>query len=192
MMLLTSYCVVLVPLLDRLPSHVQGFKCHWSSHRLLLQLACLPGWPATQGVIYNWLLFFVSTRHSFTLSCHQFHKKNLFMFKNFKSKGFIWTFSSCELFFLQVNYTELGQICNLWRNYDDIEDSWDSVLGIIDWFFDNQDALVPAAGPGKWNDPDMVCLADIWTDQIFTFTHLFTEGLPERLSSRWVEDRKNT
>ena len=61
-------------------------------------------------------------------------------------------------FFLQVNYTLLGEICNLWRNYDDIQDSWDSVQDITDWFFDNQEILQPEAGPGRWNDPDMVCL----------------------------------
>uniref|UniRef100_A0A8C7PFR8 Alpha galactosidase A C-terminal domain-containing protein n=1 Tax=Oncorhynchus mykiss TaxID=8022 RepID=A0A8C7PFR8_ONCMY len=37
-----------------------------------------------------------------------------------------------------VNYTLLGEICNLWRNYDDTQDSWDSVQDITDWFFDNQ------------------------------------------------------
>ncbi|KAK5880107.1 hypothetical protein CesoFtcFv8_023168 [Champsocephalus esox] len=60
----------------------------------------------------------------------------------------------------KVNYTQLGEICNLWRNYGDIQDSWDSVLNIINWFFDNQDVLVSAAGPGKWNDPDMLIAGD--------------------------------
>ncbi|XP_043931266.1 alpha-N-acetylgalactosaminidase [Protopterus annectens] len=60
----------------------------------------------------------------------------------------------------KVNYTFLGDICNLWRNYDDIQDSWDSVLEIIDWFFGNQDNLQPFAGPGKWNDPDMLIVGD--------------------------------
>lgn len=46
-MLLIRSCFTLVPLLDRLPSHVKGFKCYGPSHWLLLQLACLPGWPAT-------------------------------------------------------------------------------------------------------------------------------------------------
>lgn len=55
-----------------------------------------------------------------------------------------------------MNYTLLAEICNLWRNYDDIQDSWSSVLSILDWFVDNQDILQPAAGPGHWNDPDMV------------------------------------
>ncbi|KAF7666556.1 hypothetical protein LDENG_00101500 [Lucifuga dentata] len=60
----------------------------------------------------------------------------------------------------KVNYTQLGEICNLWRNYGDIQDSWDSVLNIINWFLENQDVLVPAAGPGSWNDPDMLILGD--------------------------------
>ncbi|KAF3849758.1 hypothetical protein F7725_019477 [Dissostichus mawsoni] len=60
----------------------------------------------------------------------------------------------------KVNYTQLGEICNLWRNYGDIQDSWDSVLKIINWFFENQDVLVSAAGPGKWNDPDMLIAGD--------------------------------
>uniref|UniRef100_A0A8C8CIP9 Alpha-galactosidase n=1 Tax=Oncorhynchus tshawytscha TaxID=74940 RepID=A0A8C8CIP9_ONCTS len=60
-------------------------------------------------------------------------------------------------FFLQVNYTLLGEICNIWRNYDDTQDSWDIVQDITDWFFDNQEILQPEAGPGRWNDPDMVC-----------------------------------
>ncbi|KAA0720854.1 Alpha-N-acetylgalactosaminidase [Triplophysa tibetana] len=60
----------------------------------------------------------------------------------------------------KVNYTLLGEICNLWRNYGDIQDSWDSVLSIVDWFFNNQDELQPAAGPGQWNDPDMLVIGD--------------------------------
>ncbi|XP_034143784.1 alpha-N-acetylgalactosaminidase [Esox lucius] len=60
----------------------------------------------------------------------------------------------------KVNYTQLGEICNLWRNYGDIQDSWSSVLTIADWFFNNQDILQPAAGPGRWNDPDMLVVGD--------------------------------
>ncbi|XP_028281345.1 alpha-N-acetylgalactosaminidase-like [Parambassis ranga] len=59
-----------------------------------------------------------------------------------------------------VNYTLMGNICNLWRNYFDIQDSWDSLQGIVDWFFNNQDDLQPAAGPGQWNDPDMLIIGN--------------------------------
>lgn len=55
-----------------------------------------------------------------------------------------------------MDYSLLAEICNLWRNYDDIQDSWKSVLSILDWFVDHQDILQPVAGPGHWNDPDMV------------------------------------
>lgn len=60
----------------------------------------------------------------------------------------------------KINYTLLGEICNQWRNYDDIEDSWQSVLSIVDWFFGNQDQLQPVAGPGHWNDPDMLIIGN--------------------------------
>ncbi|XP_022609136.1 alpha-N-acetylgalactosaminidase-like isoform X2 [Seriola dumerili] len=59
-----------------------------------------------------------------------------------------------------VNYSLLGEICHLWRNYDDIQDSWDSVQGIVNWFSNNQDDLQPAAGPGRWNDPDMLIIGN--------------------------------
>lgn len=60
----------------------------------------------------------------------------------------------------KVNYTLLMEICNLWRNYGDISDSWDSVRGIMDWFSNNQRSLQPAGGPGHWNDPDMLIIGD--------------------------------
>lgn len=56
----------------------------------------------------------------------------------------------------QVNYTLLGEICNVWRNYGDIQDDWDDILDISKWWGDHADVLVKAAGPGKWNDPDML------------------------------------
>jgi alpha-N-acetylgalactosaminidase len=37
-----------------------------------------------------------------------------------------------------------------------LKDSWQSVTAIIDYYGDNQDTLIPLAGPGHWNDPDMV------------------------------------
>lgn len=57
---------------------------------------------------------------------------------------------------MQPNYTAIVHHCNMWRNFDDIQDSWASVESIIDYYGNNQDAIVPNAGPGHWNDPDMV------------------------------------
>lgn len=57
---------------------------------------------------------------------------------------------------MQPNYSKIAENCNLWRNYADISDSWDSVLGIIEHYATIQDMIQPFAGPGHWNDPDMV------------------------------------
>ncbi|XP_057661411.1 alpha-N-acetylgalactosaminidase-like isoform X2 [Diorhabda carinulata] len=64
---------------------------------------------------------------------------------------------------MESNYTALAQTCNLWRNWDDIDDSWESVSEIISWFSTNQDRLAPFSGPGHWNDPDMRNKINIWT-----------------------------
>lgn len=50
----------------------------------------------------------------------------------------------------------MAKHCNLWRNYDDIQDSYSSVTNIMDYFAIKQDFWQPYAGPGHWNDPDMV------------------------------------
>ena len=63
-----------------------------------------------------------------------------------------------SFYFFQPNYTSIINSCNLWRNFDDIQDSWQSVASVIDYYGDNQDVIIANAGPGHWNDPDMVRL----------------------------------
>ncbi|XP_037947115.1 alpha-N-acetylgalactosaminidase-like [Teleopsis dalmanni] len=58
------------------------------------------------------------------------------------------------------NYEALKEHCNLWRNWDDIDDSFESVAHIMDYFSKNQDRIQPHAGPGHWNDPDMLILGN--------------------------------
>ncbi|XP_034545588.1 alpha-galactosidase A isoform X2 [Notolabrus celidotus] len=58
--------------------------------------------------------------------------------------------------FRQPNYTAIRETCNHWRNYADVYDSWNSVKSILDWTSSHQDIIVPSAGPGGWNDPDML------------------------------------
>ena len=55
-------------------------------------------------------------------------------------------------------YPVMQKYCNLWRNWDDISDSWDSVVSIMNWWGDNGPTLVKYAGPGSWNDPDMLII----------------------------------
>lgn len=56
------------------------------------------------------------------------------------------------------NHTLASETCNQWRNYNDIQDDWGSVNGIVDWMVANQDVTTAAAGPGHWNDPDMLVI----------------------------------
>ncbi|KAJ8718023.1 hypothetical protein PYW07_005953 [Mythimna separata] len=58
------------------------------------------------------------------------------------------------------DYGSIAEHCNMWRNWDDIEDSWASLTKIMDWFGDNQERLAKHAGPGHWNDPDMLLIGN--------------------------------
>lgn len=46
--------------------------------------------------------------------------------------------------------------CHLWRNWHDVQCSWSSVRTIMNHFGNNSAALEKVAGPGRWNDPDML------------------------------------
>jgi hypothetical protein len=61
---------------------------------------------------------------------------------------------------IDPNYARIAQYCNLWRNYDDIDDSFDSVHTITEWYAKNQDTLSKFHGPGHWNDPDMLIIGN--------------------------------
>jgi len=58
------------------------------------------------------------------------------------------------------DYKKIAQHCNLWRNYGDIQDSFQSVVNIFNWYGNMQDDLIPAAGKGHWNDPDMLIIGN--------------------------------
>ncbi|XP_050536028.1 alpha-N-acetylgalactosaminidase-like [Daktulosphaira vitifoliae] len=61
---------------------------------------------------------------------------------------------------MSINYALMAQHCNLWRNYDDIDDSWDSMIKIADYFAMKQELWSRYAGPGHWNDPDMLLIGN--------------------------------
>ncbi|XP_059616655.1 alpha-N-acetylgalactosaminidase-like [Phlebotomus argentipes] len=58
------------------------------------------------------------------------------------------------------NYEAMKAACNLWRNWYDIDDSWESVRTITKYFANNQDRIQNVAGPGHWNDPDMLIIGN--------------------------------
>ncbi|KAL4229809.1 hypothetical protein ACF0H5_010201 [Mactra antiquata] len=58
------------------------------------------------------------------------------------------------------DYKTIADYCNIWRNYRDIEDSWDSVSDIIRFYGNDTGNFSMVAGPGNFNDPDMLILGD--------------------------------
>ena len=76
----------------------------------------------------------------------------------FEISFYPFIYSCLYLFYLslQPNYPRLSKACNLARNGGDVQDSWESVQGIINQYAKNDGDFVSVAGPGFWNDPDMV------------------------------------
>ena len=56
----------------------------------------------------------------------------------------------------QVNYTKVKGVCHTVRNHADIDDSWDELAAIIETYGTNHYHFAEEAGPGFFNDPDMV------------------------------------
>jgi alpha-galactosidase len=63
-----------------------------------------------------------------------------------------------------------GDYGHLWRTTGDITNCWDCVVGHGNWFasgvlpiLDQQDAIRGYAGPGRWNDPDMLEVGNLPT-----------------------------
>jgi alpha-galactosidase len=52
---------------------------------------------------------------------------------------------------------------NMWRTTDDIFDFWQRVT----WIVDQNAPLANFAGPGKWNDPDMLMVGNYGTGAVF-------------------------
>lgn len=67
------------------------------------------------------------------------------------------------------NYTDIQYYCNHWRNFDDVYDSWESIKSILAWTVTHQKDIVEVAGPGGWNDPDMLVIGNFglsWDQQV--------------------------
>ena len=81
------------------------------------------------------------------------------MCNNSQSKGlFVEIFHNYNFLF-QADlkfYKTVAATCNMFRELTDIYDSWDSVIGQIDYFGDDPGNFSLVAGPGAWNDPDQV------------------------------------
>ncbi|CAG5121899.1 unnamed protein product [Candidula unifasciata] len=61
---------------------------------------------------------------------------------------------------INPNYNLIAKYCNIWRNYNDISDTWVSVLNIIEFYGDNKGNFAQVSGPGAFNDPDQIVVGD--------------------------------
>lgn len=61
---------------------------------------------------------------------------------------------------LRVDYALAQKACNAWRYFDDVEDSWLSVLSIVDFTIRLQREIVQYHGPGNWFDPDQLVIGN--------------------------------
>jgi len=57
-------------------------------------------------------------------------------------------------------YKQLQPMCNIWRNWNDIQDSFDSMMSIANYMGDHQEEFAKYVGPGNFNDPDMLLIGD--------------------------------
>lgn len=58
------------------------------------------------------------------------------------------------------DYELIKKNCNYWRNYGDIEDTWASVVDIIEHYRKYWSLISKHHGPGGWFDPDMLILGN--------------------------------
>ncbi|KAL1502109.1 hypothetical protein ABEB36_007302 [Hypothenemus hampei] len=85
---------------------------------------------------------------------------NMSRFLNATGRSIMFSCSFPAYKELKANYSMAVEYCNLWRNYGDIDDQWADVRDIATWFADNQKFLRQYAGPGHWNDPDMLIIGN--------------------------------
>jgi alpha-galactosidase len=75
---------------------------------------------------------------------------------------------------------------NLWRTTDDIRDNWSSMIGNVE----QQVPTAPYAGPGHWNDPDMLEIGNghMTDDEYRTHMSLWTLVAAPLLAGNDVRD----
>lgn len=80
-------------------------------------------------------------------------------FLNHTGRPFLYS-CSWPAYVGKPDYQSIAKHCNIWRNYKDVQDSWDSVSGIIKYYGDDAQKFAEIARPGQFNDPDMLIVGD--------------------------------
>lgn len=61
---------------------------------------------------------------------------------------------------LAPDYALAQRACNAWRYYEDVLDSWLSILSVVDFTIRIQRDIVKYHGPGNWFDPDQLIIGN--------------------------------
>ncbi|KAL8576381.1 hypothetical protein ACOMHN_048948 [Nucella lapillus] len=61
---------------------------------------------------------------------------------------------------VKPNWTLVREYCNTWRSYGDIQDSWDRLKQIIDYYGQNLDDFASHSAPGGFADPDQLIVGN--------------------------------
>ncbi|XP_046362790.2 alpha-galactosidase A-like [Haliotis rufescens] len=59
-----------------------------------------------------------------------------------------------------ADYKAVLDVCNTCRNYNDINDQWESIANVINYYAKDVGNFSKIAGPGGWNDPDEMVIGD--------------------------------
>ncbi|GAB1600014.1 alpha-N-acetylgalactosaminidase-like [Argonauta hians] len=80
-------------------------------------------------------------------------------FLNMTGRSLLYS-CSWPAYVAKPDYQAIAKSCNIWRNYHDVQDSWDSIASIIKFYGDNKLKFAEIAKPGQFNDPDMLIVGD--------------------------------
>lgn len=72
----------------------------------------------------------------------------------------------------------------MWRNYDDVQDSWDSVTNILKFYGENKQNFANFSGPGGFSDPDQVSLIDTVVRMRLTYCEFLVQNSKNTTSER--------
>ncbi|KAL4230782.1 hypothetical protein ACF0H5_011157 [Mactra antiquata] len=67
-----------------------------------------------------------------------------------------WPYGELQQNLTHDDYGEVRQYCNIWRNFWDVGDSFESVKSIVKYYGTNNNLFQKYSGPGGFFDPDMI------------------------------------
>jgi len=69
-------------------------------------------------------------------------------------------------------YPYMAKICNIWRNWDDIDDTYASMASIANYWGDHSEVLAAVAKPGAFNDADQLLIGNSGLNQMESETQM--------------------